>query len=395
MSIARARALCNPYKIERPFFLQGCEDPGAFHILEQHGRYQPTPLIQMKNLQKKTGIANLLVKDESSRMGCNSFKPLGTLNCLYNILDENNSEPTLDELKRSLAGCPRQTFIAAGDHTLSLATAWAAAYFAQKAEVYLPQDTCPGQVEAMKNLGAEVHLVAGNFASSFEIASEAASSRKSKHLVQEHSWNGCDKPARLLVDGYYSLFQETGLQLQQQNLPLPDVVILQSGSGLLLEAAARYFYFQDSGKIPQLVCVEPANCACILESASSPFGKATHLEKTVESRMTGLNYAAPSLISWPVIRSTFDLFLAIDDIWTFQAMKLFHNPGADDPLIQAGEAGAAGLGALLALMVDPDLENCKSCVHIDRESTVMVINTEGVIDRQLLQNILNNQLTLE
>ena len=395
MSVTPAKALCNPFKVLEPLFLQGCEDPQASHLISQHPDFSPTPLYNLTGLASKAGVANLMVKDESRRMGCNSFKPLGTFNCLAEILSGYSDTIDLKKLLDSTRKDKPKTFVTAGDPALARATAWAACFFGQKAEIFLPEATCPGEIEAIRSLNAQLHLTTGDFSSSLEEASRTVSEGKDKHLIQEHSWNGCDKPVRALVDGYYSLFLEIASQIQSQQLPFPDLVIIQSGSGLLLEAAARFFYFQNSGETPCLICVEPVKCPCMLESALSPFGKAARLENPQESIMKGLNYSSPARFSWPVIRSTFDLFLAIDDIWTFQAMKLLHEPAEGDPQINAGETGAAGLGGMLALMVDADLDKCKSCVTIDANSNILIINTEGVTNQDLFQKIMSNQICLD
>ena len=48
-----------------------------------------TPLIQLPHLAKSLGIKNILVKDESSRLGLNSFKPLGASYSMHKEIENN------------------------------------------------------------------------------------------------------------------------------------------------------------------------------------------------------------------------------------------------------------------------------------------------------------------
>ena len=47
-----------------------------------------TPLIQLPHLAKKLGIKNFIVKEESQRLGLNSFKALGAFYGMINRLEK-------------------------------------------------------------------------------------------------------------------------------------------------------------------------------------------------------------------------------------------------------------------------------------------------------------------
>ena len=52
----------------------------AFH--RSFPEYSPTPLIRLKELANRLGVAELYVKDESKRFGLNAFKVLGGSWCI-------------------------------------------------------------------------------------------------------------------------------------------------------------------------------------------------------------------------------------------------------------------------------------------------------------------------
>ena len=66
--------------------------------------------------------------------------------------------------------------------------------------------------------------------------------------------------------------------------------------------------------------------------------------------MSGLNCGIPSLLAWPIVRDSADVFLAIEDSWALEAMRAYHRHG-----VVAGESGAAALAGLLALLRDDAL----------------------------------------
>ena len=48
--------------------------------------YQPTPLVELKELSKQFGVDQIFVKDESCRFSLNAFKVLGGSYCIGNYI---------------------------------------------------------------------------------------------------------------------------------------------------------------------------------------------------------------------------------------------------------------------------------------------------------------------
>ncbi len=89
-----------------------------------------------------------------------------------------------------------------------------------------------------------------------------------------------------------------------------------------------------------------------------------------------LNCGTPSLLAWPVIRAGMDAFVAVEDGYAVEAMRLLAAGTGGDPKIVAGEAGAAGLAGLLALLELPLAERAPLRVN----GRVLLVNTEGDTD---------------
>src|ERR1035437_6841017 len=100
-------------------------------------------------------------------------------------------------------------------------------------------------------------------------------------------------------------------------------------------------------KRPKLICSEPVDADCLLESIVSKGGAITLAKGGQNSIMAGLNCGTPSLLAWPVIKKSVDTFIAVDDDWARSAMKAFYYPRGNDPKIISGESCAAGLAALM------------------------------------------------
>jgi len=101
-----------------------------------------------------------------------------------------------------------------------------------------------------------------------------------------------------------------------------------------------------------------------------------------------LNCGVPSPLAWPMVRDAIPFFLAIGDQWAEQAMRRYYHPLGMDPRIVAGESGASGLAALLALTGSDKLASVRSKLPLNQNSRVLLINTEGDTDPENFQRII-------
>ena len=83
--------------------------------------------------------------------------------------------------------------------------------------------------------------------------------------------------------------------------------------------------------------------------------------------------------------------MSIPDSYGIKAMQDFYYPFKKDKQIFAGESGAAGLGGLIAMACDPDLQGLKKEVGLNEESRVLVFVTEGVTDTEVFEDMISKE----
>src|SRR5690625_7230683 len=147
---------------------------------KSHQAYTKTPLHSLKTLAKRWGVEDVKVKDESYRFGLNAFKVLGGIYAIGKYLAEklNRSIETLSfadltsgEVKEKLG---EMTFITATDGNHGRGVAWAARELGQSAVVYMPKGASNERIQAIKNEGATVKVIDGNYDKAVRLAAETA-----------------------------------------------------------------------------------------------------------------------------------------------------------------------------------------------------------------------------
>jgi diaminopropionate ammonia-lyase len=112
--------------------------PLAFH--ERLPGYVPTPLIDAPELAQLLGVGQVLLKNESSRLGLPAFKILGASWAVYCALESRLGRPfepwqTLDQLVQLLAPLRPLTLATATDGNHGRAVARVAALFGLSARI--------------------------------------------------------------------------------------------------------------------------------------------------------------------------------------------------------------------------------------------------------------------
>ncbi len=338
----------------------GTEDAFSFH--RSLPGYEPTPLINLPMLAQDFGICELWVKDEAHRFGTKAFKALGASYAIHRYLQENPGE---------------HVFCTATDGNHGMAVAWSARIFEKRAEVFMPRGTVPVRIRRIEDQGARVTIVDGDYDETVRTAADEAK----KHgwvLIQDTSWEGYSKIPALIMAGYLTMFHEMEGELFPPDAPGVDVVFLQAGVGSWAASAVLYLAKRYAEWMPKVVCVEPLGAGCCLESAR--MGALSTTEGSTNSIMAGLNCGTPSLLAWPILAAGVDLFLAIPDAFAVEAMRTYYHPKGADTRTVSGESGAAGLGALLALVKAPELEQPREELGLGGESRILLFNTEGDTD---------------
>jgi diaminopropionate ammonia-lyase len=336
--------------------------------------YTPTPLVFLNESARDLGVESILVKDEGKRFGLKAFKALGASYAVFRLLRERSGgaltpDEFLTEKGRRLS--EGVTFSCATDGNHGRAVAWIARLLRRPAVIFMPQDSVPARIQAIESEGAEVIVVPGGYDEAVRCA--AAGGEGGKRLViADTGYPGYMDIPRYIQMGYLTLFQEVSLQLRDQRERSPDLVFLQAGVGAFASAAA--LFYGDPSRDPRLISVEPITVDCLFRSAEVGDGQPHSIESAGQTIMAGLNCETPSHTAWPLIRDRFNAFVSIEDHYAAEAMQRLAVEG-----MVAGESGAAGLAALIALCREkPDF--FKEQLRVNRKTRILVINTEADTD---------------
>jgi diaminopropionate ammonia-lyase len=323
-----------------------------------------TPLVSRPALAASLGLGALLVKDETSRFGLPAFKSVGV-------------EFAVDALGRrgDLAGVTTLVCASAGNHGRAVARAARSAGLA--ATIFLDADVAAVRVAAIASEGATIVRVAGTYDDAVRDAAAYAAANGAL-VVSDTSWPGYERIPHDIMLGYTRLMDEAE---RSWGVAAPDLLVIQAGVGGLLAAVASWSAWRFGDARPRLLAVEPARAACVQASARA--GRPELVSGPLTTVMAGLRCGQVSPLAFAGIAALVDGYLAVDDEWTFDAMRHLARPEADDLPLAVGASGAAGVAALLALRDDPALADLRTALAVTATTTAFVIATEGITEPDL------------
>ena len=346
------------------------KDPIAFH--RKLPRYERTPLYSVPALAERLGIGEVVVKDESVRLGLPAFKMLGASWASYrSIIERTGIDPsgwdTIEELDEQIKPHLPLSLASATDGNHGRAVSRIAAMFGLGAKIWVPADTVDARIKAIESEGATVTVTDGTYDDAVVEASKAADDRTI--VVSDTSWPGYEVVPQWVIDGYSTKFWEIEDQVGEMGVGHPTVMVAPMGVGAL--AAAMIAHYGRDEPRPTIIGSEPTNAACVL--AAMEAGEVVTIPGRHETIMAGLSCGTASPIAFPILQAGLDAVVAFDDEWAEEAMRLLADVG-----IVAGETGAATLATLMSI-VDrrPDLRDALS---LGPDDTALVVVTEGATD---------------
>lgn len=347
-------------------FLSGC--PKA----------RPTPLLSFPSLARKLGLGSVRIKDETARLGLGSFKALGGAYAVMRVAERcaaarlgrpvPASELTSPRVRETLAGL---TVSCASDGNHGRSVAAGARLVGMGCVVFLHAGVSEERAQDIRDLGAEVIRVAGDYDESVALAAER-SDAPGWTLVADTA-RAADEPTAetcgFVMQGYTVMVDE---MLEQSALGSPPShLFIQAGVGGLAASVFGHWTARTAGQSrPRFVVVEPERSACLLESARA--GMPVRLEGR-HTVMAMLECQSPSLLAWPVVSALADLFMTVSEEEALCAVGTLASPEALDPVLQVGESGAAGVAGLLQATQSAN----RRWFDLDEGSHVLVIATEG------------------
>lgn len=332
-----------------------------------------TPLIELPSLAKQLGVGNILIKDDGARFGLKAFKALGASYAMHRIIEKY---PEVN------------TFCTATDGNHGRAVAWMAKKLNRNALIYMPKGTTQERINAIKSEGSEVIVIDKGYDHAVKIANERVLESNNHgdnlwYLIQDTAWDGYEEIPLDIMKGYWTQMHEISNQLNNTKI---DLMFLQTGVGSW--AASVISYAMSQWKNPPLfVSVEPLSANCVFESIKSQ--KRITVNNNETTIMAGLDAGTVSTLAWDLLKNSLIGAISMPDSLAEKAIRLLAYPLNKDLHIKAGESGAGGLGALLALSKEKKYTEFKNKISLNENSTILIINTESDTDSKNYNKIIN------
>jgi diaminopropionate ammonia-lyase len=319
--------------------------PSARSFHESLPAYRPTRLVPVPSVAAELGLAHVLVKDESERMGLPAFKVLGASWACRQVLDRQ----------------PGAELVTATDGNHGRAVARMAAQFGTAATVFVPAVMLERTAALIESEGARVIWTAGDYDEAVRSATRYADESSERALVQDTAWPGYEEVPGWIVDGYETLLDEIDESLGRS----PDLVAVPVGVGSLAQAVVAH-YRRSGRPHPTVLSVEPDTAACLLASLAA--GRPTTVP-TGATVMAGLNCGTVSSAAWPVLSAGCDAAIAITDAEALQASA---DLAALD--VSSGACGAAPLAGVRVVLTDPKR---RAALDLPEDAVVVLLSTEA------------------
>ena len=336
----------------------------AYKIISRWDNYSPTPLISLNKLSKKIKLNKIFYKDESKRFHLKSFKALGGAYAVEKVTKGNK------DVVVSTA--------TAGNHGRSVA--WGSKKLGLKCKIFISEHVSETRAEAMRNFGADVIRVKGNYENSLDECIKQ-SNQNNWQIVQDVAWHNYKLVPKLTMAGYSVMMKEISEQINNQQI---SHVILQAGVGgmaaAMVAGITRYF-----NNVPKVIIVEPESAACVLESIKT--GKIEKISIEKESLMGGMSCGEVSLVPWQILKNSVSYCVTISDNYISKTVKLLANCEFSDEKIIGGECSTPGIISLVGLCNEIAI---RKKINLNKDSNILLFGCEGDADEELYQKLLNS-----
>ena len=359
--------LCNKnYSFQKKQILKSLsaqEIDDAYSSIKKWDGYSPTPLIKLSKLSKELNLKNIFYKDESKRFNLKSFKALGGAYAVEKI-SQNKKNITVSTAT-------------AGNHGRSVA--WGAKRIGLNCKIFISEFVSESRAVAMRELGAEVFRVKGNYDNSLNECI-VQSKRNGWEIIQDVAWEGYELVPKLTMAGYAVMMKEISNQINNHEI---SHIFLQAGVGgmaaAIIAGCARYLKY-----IPTIIIVEPESADCVLKAVEK--NEIVSLDIKKESLMGGMSCGEVSTIPWKIINNNCNYCISIPDDNISDTIKLLANSSLSEEKIIGGECATPGI---ISLVASCNNNNLKKKLSLNKNSQVLLFGCEGDVDKELYQKLLN------
>jgi diaminopropionate ammonia-lyase len=338
----------------------------AIEVISSWKNYSPTPLIKLNKLDKELKLKNIYYKDEDKRFDLKSFKALGGAFAVYKIASKKKN------ITVSTA--------TAGNHGRSVA--WGAQRLGLECKIFISENVSESRAVAMKDLGADVIRVKGNYDNSLKVCIEQ-SNKNNWEIVQDVSWEGYKDVPKLIMAGYTIMVKEILDEVDSKSI---THVFLQAGVGGM--AAAMIAGFAKLSKnIPKFIVIEPENADCVFKSIQN--NKPTSIDIKKETVMGGMSCGDVSSIAWEILKNSTNYCMTIPDNAISTAVALLAESRFSDEKIIGGECAVPGLIALIGSFNNKEYLDK---LELNSQSNVVLFGCEGLTDKAMYKKLLSDGL---
>ena len=334
----------------------------AVTTIENWETYKPTPLIELDKLSSYLNINKIYYKDEGFRFDLKSFKALGGAFAVNKIVKETKAKTV--------------STATAGNHGRSVA--WGAQRLGIKCKIFISEFVSEDRAEAMRNLGADVIRVKGNYDASLKECINQ-SQKNQWEIVQDVSWEGYKTVPRYIMAGYTIMIKEIFDKIKNEKI---SHVFLQAGVGGMAAAAIAGFA-KYSNNLPCFITVEPKDAECVLQSIKNKKPTSINIQK--ESIMGGMSCGDVSSLAWEILKHSTNYSISISDEAVATTVALLKQKEFSNDEIIAGECGVPGVISLISAIKDKNI--CEK-LKLNSQSNVLLIGCEGLTDFKMYNKLL-------
>ena len=338
----------------------------AINSISSWNTYSPTPLLKLNKLNEHLNFGEIYYKDEDKRFDLKSFKALGGAFAVNKIANEKKN--------------PIISTATAGNHGRSVA--WGSQRLGLKCKIFISEFVSESRAEAMRELGADVIRVKGNYDASLKECIKQSNQNKWE-IVQDVSWDGYKEVPKLIMAGYTIMVKEIIDQIKGDSF---THVFSQAGVGGMAAAMIAGFA-KFSNNIPKFIIVEPENANCVFQSIQN--NKPTSVNIIKETIMGGMSCGDVSTVAWEILKNSANNCLTITDDAISTAIAMLAESKFSNEKIIAGECAVPGIIALISLFKNKEYMNK---LNLNSNSKILLFGCEGLTDKAMYQKLLDDGL---
>ena len=327
--------------------------------------YAVTPLLDLKELAGRLGIAQVLAKDEGRRM-LGSFKSLGGTYAGLAALARHKGI----EIAELVAQRPRDlpALVCASDGNHGLAVAAAARFAGAQAKVFLHAGVPQSRAQRIAAQGAAIVWMQGTYDDAVDAAAAAAQAEGSI-LVADTAPDASDRIVRDVMAGYGVIAHEVREQIAAAGGAAPTHLFVQAGVGGL--AAALADGLRDFLAPPaRIVAVEPERCACL--AAAFAQDRVVRIGGDLATAAEMLSCGEASAPAFEILRAVGAQVVTVSERELEDAPNLLRGAGGP-ATTPSGATGLAGLARVISEMDEPHFA-------LSAESRVLIVVSEAAVN---------------